>query len=167
MNRGAVAAALVLPRFPTVAGRRFDALGFVTIASGLFAVLLALSEGESWGWTSYRVLMLITYSVLSLALFVVVELQVADPLLDIRIFRHRAFTYTLLYAATVDVLMIGDSRYEAERWMGAHVARNSLPGHDADAQTAADHRLDDLHVLSFHDDFHVDPLAREELASVD
>ncbi|MDT7596335.1 MAG: hypothetical protein QOJ06_1881, partial [Pseudonocardiales bacterium] len=52
---GAVAAALVLPRFPTVAGRRFDVLGFVTIASGLFAVLLALSEGESWGWSSYRV----------------------------------------------------------------------------------------------------------------
>ncbi|MGH3782004.1 MAG: DHA2 family efflux MFS transporter permease subunit, partial [Pseudonocardiaceae bacterium] len=104
---GAVAAALVLPRFPTVAGRRFDVLGFVTIASGLFAVLLALSEGESWGWTSYRVLMLITYSVLSLALFVVIELQVDDPLLDIRIFRHRAFTYTLLLIAVLMVVMFG------------------------------------------------------------
>ena len=104
---GAVAAALVLPRFPTVAGRRFDVLGFVTIASGLFAVLLALSEGESWGWASYRVLMLITYSALSLALFVVIELQVADPLLDIRIFRHRAFTYTLLLIAVLMVVMFG------------------------------------------------------------
>ena len=32
-----------------------------------------------------------------------------------------AFAYTLLYAGTVDVLMIDDSRYAAERWMRAHV----------------------------------------------
>jgi hypothetical protein len=51
--------------------------------------------------------MLITYSVLSLALFVVIELQVADPLLDIRIFRHRAFTYTLLLIAVLMVVMFG------------------------------------------------------------
>ncbi len=61
---GAVAASLVVPRFPRVAGRRFDVLGFVTIAGALFAVLLALSKGESWGWYSYRVLALITFSVL-------------------------------------------------------------------------------------------------------
>jgi hypothetical protein len=32
-----------------------------------------------------------------------------------------AFTYTLLYAGTVDVLMIEDSRYAVEGWMRAHV----------------------------------------------
>lgn len=32
-----------------------------------------------------------------------------------------AFVYTLLYAATVDVLMIRDSRYAAERWLRARV----------------------------------------------
>jgi hypothetical protein len=32
-----------------------------------------------------------------------------------------AFAYTLLYAGTVDVLMIEDSRYAAEDWMRAHV----------------------------------------------
>ena len=37
-----------------------------------------------------------------------------------------ALAYTLLYASTVDVLMIDDSRYEAERWMSAHVGRNDL-----------------------------------------
>ncbi|MFY9808917.1 MAG: DHA2 family efflux MFS transporter permease subunit [Pseudonocardiaceae bacterium] len=101
---GAVAAALSLPRFPTVARRRFDVLGFLAIASGLFAVLLALSEGEAWGWSSYRVLMLITYSALSLALFVVIELEVTDPLLDIRVFRYWPYANSLLLIA---VLMIG------------------------------------------------------------
>ncbi|MGH3608979.1 MAG: MDR family MFS transporter [Pseudonocardiaceae bacterium] len=101
---GAVAAALVLPRFSRVAGRRFDVLGFVTVAGGLFSLLLALSEGASWGWYSYRVLVLLTVSVLSLALFVVIELEVAEPLLDIRVFRYWPFTNSLLLIA---VLMIG------------------------------------------------------------
>jgi EmrB/QacA subfamily drug resistance transporter len=104
---GAVAAALVLPAFPGRAGRRFDVLGFVTIAGGLFALLLAVSEGESWGWDSYRVLGLITVSMLSLALFAVIELEVADPLLDIRIFRYGAFTHSLLLISLLTVVMFG------------------------------------------------------------
>ena len=38
------------------------------------------------------------------------------------------FAYTLLYSATVDVLMIGDSRYAVERWLTGHVARTDLVG---------------------------------------
>ena len=101
---GAVAAALVLPKFAGVPGRRFDVLGFVTIAGGLFALLLALSEGELWGWGSYRILGLITVSVLLLALFIVIELEVDDPLLDVRVFRYWAFTNSLLL---ISVLMVG------------------------------------------------------------
>jgi EmrB/QacA subfamily drug resistance transporter len=104
---GVVAAMLVLPGFPARPGRRFDVLGFVTVAGGLFALLLAISEGQDWGWDSYRVLGLITFSVLSLALFVVIELEVADPLLDIRIFRYWAFTHSLVLIATLMVVMFG------------------------------------------------------------
>jgi len=101
---GAVAAALVLPKFSGVPRRRFDLLGFLTIAGGLFALLLALSEGESWGWNSYRILGLITVSALLLALFIVIELEVDDPLLDVRVFRYWAFTNSLLL---ISVLMVG------------------------------------------------------------
>jgi EmrB/QacA subfamily drug resistance transporter len=104
---GALAAVLVLPSFPRVAGRRFDVLGFLTIAGGLFALLLAVSEGQSWGWDSYPILGLITYGVLSLALFVVIELEAADPLLDIRVFRYWAFTNSLLLIAMLMVAMFG------------------------------------------------------------
>jgi EmrB/QacA subfamily drug resistance transporter len=104
---GAVAAVLVLPRFPRPARRRFDVLGFLTVAGGLFALLLAVSEGESWGWYSYPVLGLITFGVLSLALFVVIELEVSDPLLDIRVFRYWPFTNSLLLLAVLMVVMFG------------------------------------------------------------
>ncbi|MGH3788128.1 MAG: DHA2 family efflux MFS transporter permease subunit [Pseudonocardiaceae bacterium] len=104
---GVVAALLVLPRFPREPGRRFDVLGFVTVAGGLFALLLATSEGSDWGWGSYRILGLITFGVLSLALFAVIELEVTDPLLDVRIFRYWAFTHSLLLIALLMVVMFG------------------------------------------------------------
>ncbi|MGH3985673.1 MAG: DHA2 family efflux MFS transporter permease subunit [Pseudonocardiaceae bacterium] len=104
---GVLAAVLVLPRFPRQPGRRFDVLGFVTVAGGLFALLLAATEGPDWGWGSYQVLGLITFGVLSLALFVVIELEVADPLLDIRVFRYWAFTHSLLLIAVLMVVMFG------------------------------------------------------------
>jgi EmrB/QacA subfamily drug resistance transporter len=93
---GAAAAAVVLTEFPLVPDRAFDWWGFVTISLGLFALLLALTKGIDWGWTSYRVLMLLTAGLLSLALFVVIELQVDEPLLEVRLFRIWAFTNSLV-----------------------------------------------------------------------
>jgi hypothetical protein len=39
-----------------------------------------------------------------------------------------AFAYTLLYAATVDVLMIRDSRYTVERWLRDHLRKGDGVG---------------------------------------
>jgi EmrB/QacA subfamily drug resistance transporter len=102
---GAVAAVLLLPGFPRLMRRRFDVLGFLTVAVGLFSLLLAVSKGEDWRWSSYRILGLITISVLSLALFVVIELEIDDPLLDLRVFRYGVYTHSLLLI----VLLIGAS----------------------------------------------------------
>jgi EmrB/QacA subfamily drug resistance transporter len=108
---GAIAAALVLPMFPRRSWRRFDVLGFLTIAGGLFALLLAVTKGEDWGWSSYRVLSLLSFSVLSLALFVVIELEVDDPLLDVRVFRYRAFSQSVALFSMLVVVMFGALYY--------------------------------------------------------
>jgi hypothetical protein len=79
-------------------------LGFVTIATGLFTLLLALSEGQTWGWSSYRILILFAVSLLSLALFVVIELDTPEPLLDVRVFRSWPFANAQLL---ISVLSIG------------------------------------------------------------
>ncbi|HEV7790957.1 MAG TPA: MDR family MFS transporter [Pseudonocardia sp.] len=100
---GAIAAYLVLPRSRRGPRRPFDLPGFLSIGFGLFAILLASSKGEDWGWTSYPVLMLATAGVLSLALFVVVELAVEHPLLDVRVFRHWPFTNSLLLLSVLTV----------------------------------------------------------------
>jgi len=100
---GAIAAWFLLPRFTAIPTGRFDVIGFVTIAGGLTALLLALSEGQSWGWTSYPTVILIIIGILSLVLFVVVELEVKDPLLDVRVFRTWPYTNSLLLISVLSV----------------------------------------------------------------
>jgi EmrB/QacA subfamily drug resistance transporter len=101
---GLVSAIAILPRFRSGTENRLDALGFATICTSLFSLLLALSEGSNWGWTSYRVLGLFTVGGLTMALFVVVELSVEQPMLDVRLFRYWAFTNSTLL---IGILMAG------------------------------------------------------------
>ena len=100
---GAAAAFFLLPNFPGRPAGRFDVLGFLTIATGLSSLLLALSEGQSWGWSDYRTVILIILGLVSIALFVVIENAVANPLLDIRVFRVWPYTNSLLLIAVLSI----------------------------------------------------------------
>jgi len=93
---GALLALIVFPRNHPTSWPRLDLWGFVTVAYALFALLLAFSKGEDWGWTGYRILGLFVSAALSFALFVVIELEVDTPLLDLRIFRSLAYSQSLL-----------------------------------------------------------------------
>jgi EmrB/QacA subfamily drug resistance transporter len=96
----ALGAYLLLPGMPGGRPPRFDQVGFVTVALGLAAVLLAASKGDAWGWDGYRIRMLIVGGALLLALFVVVELQVDHPLLDVRLLGIGQFSMTLFATTT-------------------------------------------------------------------
>ncbi|HSI26148.1 MAG TPA: DHA2 family efflux MFS transporter permease subunit [Aeromicrobium sp.] len=100
----ALAAISILPKFPATGRPKFDIWGFITVATGLFSLLLALSEGESWGWTSFPVVALMCVSVVALALFVVIEMEVDQPLLNVRVFSTWEYTNSLLI---ISVLSIG------------------------------------------------------------
>ncbi|HEY1969431.1 MAG TPA: DHA2 family efflux MFS transporter permease subunit, partial [Pseudonocardia sp.] len=100
---GAAVALFVLPKFAKVPVGKFDMWGFLTAAGGLFALLLALSEGQIWGWTSYPILALLLGSANLLGLFVVIELHVAQPLFDLRVFCRWQFTNSLLLVTTLSV----------------------------------------------------------------
>ena len=63
--------------------RRFDPLGAILASGALLALLLALSEGSSWGWGSLGTIGLFAGFALLGAAFVVVELSVRQPTLDL------------------------------------------------------------------------------------
>ncbi|HEY2205300.1 MAG TPA: MFS transporter, partial [Pseudonocardia sp.] len=108
---GAVAAFFLLPRMPRRATQRFDWWGFVSIGYGLFALLLATSKGQKWGWDSYPVLVLLVSGVLSLALFAVVENEVAYPLINLRTLTQWPFVNSLTIISVLSVGLFATSFY--------------------------------------------------------
>jgi EmrB/QacA subfamily drug resistance transporter len=79
-------------RDPRAAG--IDWPGVVTSGAGLFLVLLGLIRGNADGWGSPTVVSALAGGAALLVLFVAVELRREAPMLDVRLFRHRAFAAT-------------------------------------------------------------------------
>ncbi len=102
---GVFLALLYVPPFPRITGGRFDATGFVVVAGGLFGLLLALSEGQTWGWGSESIVLLLMGSGLLLLFFVLWELRVPQPLLDLRVFRFGSFGLSNILVVLVTVAM--------------------------------------------------------------
>jgi EmrB/QacA subfamily drug resistance transporter len=108
---GAVAAAFILPKMPRTETHRFDWLGFITIGYGLFALLLATSNGADWGWGSYSVLGLVVSGLLSLALFAVIENEVDHPLINLRTLANWPFVNSLLIISVLSIGLFSISYY--------------------------------------------------------
>jgi EmrB/QacA subfamily drug resistance transporter len=85
----------VLPNESRGRDQSFDVRGAALSGSALFCLLLALSEGQGWGWTSAPTLGLAAaFLVLGVA-FVLTERATAQPLLDLSLFRIRPFSFGL------------------------------------------------------------------------
>jgi MFS family permease len=85
---------LVVPDLPgrRAAGSRLDILGAVLSAAAMLAIVDAVIEGPNRGWTSAATLGELALGALLVGAFVWRELHVANPLIDVRVFRHRAFS---------------------------------------------------------------------------
>jgi EmrB/QacA subfamily drug resistance transporter len=91
----------------TTVGRKVDVLGVGILTVGLTALVLALIEGNNWGWDSLAVLGLIFFSVVSLAWFVFTELTVKAPIVEFALFRSRNFIGSVTVAFIISFAMMG------------------------------------------------------------
>jgi EmrB/QacA subfamily drug resistance transporter len=140
-----VAVALVLvrrfvPESPIRSTSRIDVPGAILLSVVLATLLLGLSEGESWGWTSPAVLGLFFVSAASAALWVLLELNVDHPLIDIRVLAERPVLLTNVTALISGFAMFGSfvlvPRFvEAPGELPAAVAARIGYGFDASATT--------------------------------
>jgi EmrB/QacA subfamily drug resistance transporter len=88
---GILWAARTLPHERRGEAQSFDLPGAVLGSTATFALLLALIEGQSWGWTSPAIVgLLVAFLVLGSA-FIVVELRARQPMVDLALFRIRSF----------------------------------------------------------------------------
>jgi EmrB/QacA subfamily drug resistance transporter len=106
---GAVTAALFAVRESRdeTVGREVDYLGVGILTAGLTALILALVEGNSWGWGSTEIVALLIGAAVALAAFVAVELRVKVPMVEFRFFRDRNFLGAIVVALIVSFSMLG------------------------------------------------------------
>lgn len=101
-------AALVLVEVrPEGADRDFDLPGAGLAAAGLFSLLVSLSRGEAWGWSSGRTLGAAALGVLLLAAFVRHEGRARNPMLDLALLRRRSLASANLAAMASSAALFG------------------------------------------------------------
>ena len=101
-----VAVSVVIQESDVRTGGSFDVLGALLLSAALFCLLLAITKGTTWGWSSSSTLTAFGASLLLFILWVPWEQRVRDPLVDIRTTLNRPVLMTHLTA-----ILIGASIY--------------------------------------------------------
>ena len=90
---------------PVIKDQRFDPVGAALFLLAAVTLLLGLNQGETWGWTSPAIVGLLAAAVACTATFLWVEGRVAQPTIDLMLFRNRGFSAAAL-AAVLSFLAI-------------------------------------------------------------
>ncbi|MET7301284.1 MFS transporter [Embleya sp. NPDC005575] len=97
---------LVVRESPVRSPGRFDVVGSLGLAAFLVCLLLAVSKGTAWGWTSARTLSLLGAAVLILLAWGMHQWRVGTPLVDLRVTARPA-----VLLPNIAALFIGFSFY--------------------------------------------------------
>jgi MFS family permease len=94
---------------------RMDIPGTILLGGAMLSLLLPLAQGSSWGWTDPLTLGLLALAVVLLAVFVLVELRLKSPLVDVRTTARPALLLTNLASLCVGfalfATLIGTATY--------------------------------------------------------
>jgi len=96
-----VAVSIVIRESEVRTGGSFDILGALLLSLALFCLLLAITKGTTWGWSSSSTLTAFGASALIFILWVPWEQRVRDPLVDIRTTLNRPVLMTHITAVLV------------------------------------------------------------------
>lgn len=105
----AAAFVFVLPRDQPETAVRPNAVAAVFLAAWLVAVLLVISEGTRWGWTSAPVVCLLVAGLCTAGAWWVAELRSSVPLVDVRMLAQRSMLAANLVALLLGAAMFGNN----------------------------------------------------------
>ncbi len=116
-----VLAARVLSESRDPAGKGFpDLAGAALLVLASSALMLAIVQGQSWGWTSVRVLGLLVGAAVLTAAFVYRSLRHGAPVLELGLFRSRAFSAaniaSTLFFAAFGAMLLSNVLFLTRAW---------------------------------------------------
>jgi len=71
---------------------RLDMPGLIALVVGLGLAVFAVMQGADWGWSDSIIWLLLGAGFVVLIAFVLIEMKVSQPLIDVALFRNGAFT---------------------------------------------------------------------------
>jgi EmrB/QacA subfamily drug resistance transporter len=96
-----------VPESPIKTPSRVDGVGATLMSVGLIALLLALTEGQNWGWASRRILAFAVIAAVFLVAWGIAEVLVPEPMVDMRMLARRQVLFTNLTAIVAGFAMFG------------------------------------------------------------
>jgi EmrB/QacA subfamily drug resistance transporter len=97
-----------------------DYLGVVIMSLSLAALVLAVSQGSTWGWTDARTLVALAVALVGGAVFVYRTVHHDNPVIDPTLFQSRAFVIancaTVVYAAGFFAMLLGNILFLTGVW---------------------------------------------------
>ncbi|MFF4589143.1 MFS transporter [Streptomyces sp. NPDC001388] len=100
---------VAVPESGTRTGGRFDLVGSLGLSAGLVALLLAVSKGADWGWTSGTTVGLAAAAVVILPAWGWWELRANQPLVDLRTTAKKQVLFTNLASIALGFSMFAMS----------------------------------------------------------
>lgn len=104
---GTLAAIRFIPNVPARPGQRFDFVGAGAFFVSLLGVLVGMTMAQDRGFSDPTVLLLIGLGLVFLVGFIVIERRVAEPMLDLTLFRSRLLRVNLFTGWTVFIGVSG------------------------------------------------------------
>ncbi|HKQ17657.1 MAG TPA: MFS transporter, partial [Solirubrobacterales bacterium] len=96
-----------VPESPIKSPARIDWGGAALLSGGLVSLLVAVSEGNTWGWESPAFLGLIAVAAILIVTWIRYEARHPEPLVDMRMMRDRPVLTTNLTALLIGFGMFG------------------------------------------------------------
>jgi MFS transporter, DHA2 family, multidrug resistance protein len=110
---GILAVGIIQDEYKSQVREKFDIGGFLTMTIGLGTLLLALATGNSsWntgGWSSLFIVGNFTASAVSLILFVIIELRIKHPILNLRLLKYYNFAMSTLIMFIFGIAFFGNA----------------------------------------------------------
>ncbi len=105
------AIAFLLPENKSSEQHAIDTIGIVASSLGLTGITYGAIEAESSGWGNARVVASLVFGAITLLLFYAWEKRILrrgrQPLVDLKLFSHRAFTWGTLLMTSVNFALFG------------------------------------------------------------